>query len=97
MLVKLDEKDFGEYIDSIYELAPDRSKSMYPIYSDGMKTKNDFVERALKSFTVDDEEILLFVLDDIVLGWVHYYYHKDDNHYSAHTFQAQSHSDIMFK
>jgi len=97
MLVKLEEKDFGKYIDSIYELALDRSKSMYPIYSDGIKTKKDFVDKALKSFSVDDEEILLFVLDDIVLGWVHYYYLKDDNYFSAQTFQAQAHIDIMFK
>lgn len=36
------EQDFNTYFDFVYELALDQSKSGYPTYSDGIKTKEMF-------------------------------------------------------
>ena len=42
MLRKLEEKEFDKYLDMMYELACDYSKSSYPTYNDGIQTKEIF-------------------------------------------------------
>ncbi len=45
-MLRLCEKDeFDQYIDLAYELALDLTRSGYPTYCDGIKTKKMFVER----------------------------------------------------
>lgn len=80
MLKKLEKKDFDQYAEFAYGLALDMTKSGYPTYADGIKTKNDFIARAREAFSRDGEEILLFERDGEVTGWIHYY-HLPDDHY----------------
>lgn len=80
MLKKLEKKDFDQYVEFAYELALDMTKSGYPTYADGIKTKNDFITRAREAFSRNGEEILLFERDGEVTGWIHYY-HLPDDHY----------------
>lgn len=58
MLKKLREQDFDRYLDFAYQLALDMTKSGYPTYADGIKTKDDFVARAREAFSADNEEML---------------------------------------
>ena len=46
MLRKCTEQEFEKYIDFAYTLALESSKSGYPTYNDGIKTKEMFIERA---------------------------------------------------
>lgn len=80
MLVPLLEKDFDKYIDFAYELALDPVRSGYPAYFDGIKTKSDFIDRARKAFERPGEEILLYQLDGVVEGWIHYGYLEEDQY-----------------
>ena len=64
----------------------DLTKSSYPTYTDGIKTKEDFVQKARVSFKKDNQEILLFELDGSVEGWIHYYVLKEDAYVSFNAF-----------
>lgn len=80
MLKKLQQQDFDQYVDYAYQLSLDTTKSGYPTYADGIKTKDDFVARARKSFSTDNEEILLYEQDGKAAGWIHYYYLPEDHY-----------------
>lgn len=43
------EQEYEKYIDFVYEIAIDQSKSGYPTYSDGIKTKEMFIESSKKA------------------------------------------------
>ena len=70
MLVPLQEKDFDKYIDFAYELALDPARCFYPVYFDGIKTKEYFIAKARRAFTRPTEEILLYQADGAVEGWL---------------------------
>ncbi len=80
------EQDFTKYADFVYSLAVDPSKSGYPTYSDGIKTKEMFLERAQKAFARETEEILLFEYNENVEGWIHYYCIPEDKYLSTVSF-----------
>ena len=86
MLRKLLESDFDRYAEKAYRLALNPLTSGYPTYSDGIKTKNDFMERSRKAFQRDNEDILLFEKNGIVKGWIHYYYLKDAHYLDTCSF-----------
>ncbi|MDE7284118.1 MAG: hypothetical protein K2N85_11150 [Lachnospiraceae bacterium] len=86
MLKKLEKKDFDKYVEFAYELALDMTKSGYPTYADGIKTKNDFITRESKAFSRNGEEILLFERDGKVTGWIHYYHLLDDHYLGTTSF-----------
>ena len=46
MLRVCHEKEFCQYADLAYELAIDKTRSAYPSYSDGIKTKAMFLTRS---------------------------------------------------
>ena len=86
MLLDCSKKEFEKYMDFAYELALDLSKSGYPTYRDGIKTKQMFVERLLKTFERNDEQMLLFVHDGAVQGLIHYYWITDDRYLQTDAF-----------
>lgn len=80
-MLRLCSKDeFNHYVDFAYELALDLTKSGYPTYCDGVKTKKMFVERSLKAFERETEQMLLFELEGEVQGLIHYYWIPDDQY-----------------
>ena len=48
-----------QYLDSAYELALDMSRSCYPTYADGLKTRADFDAHAARPFQRDNYTMLL--------------------------------------
>ncbi len=72
MLTPLKREEFDKHIDFVYALALDPARSGYPTYTDGIKTRADFVERAKKAFERENEEILLYEREDRIAGWIHY-------------------------
>lgn len=83
MLTPLKETEYQAYIDYAYGLALDRTKSSYPTYTDGLKTKEDFIKYAARAFQRDNQELLLFEDGGRVLGWVHYYVIPEDRYIGA--------------
>lgn len=80
MLRSCSKNEFDQYTDFVYELATDLTKSGYPTYCDGIKTKVKFVERSLKAFERDTEHMLLFVYEGEVQGMIHYFWIPEDHY-----------------
>lgn len=80
MLHILLEGEFDKYIDFAWELAQDQTRSGYPTYTDGIKTKQDFVRREKEAFTREGEAIFLFEQDGQAEGWIHYCALPQDNY-----------------
>ena len=86
MLVKAAREDIEQYIDFAYSLAMDQTKSGYPLWSDGVSTKEEFVDRVWKSYHSDDREILLFIQDGAVEGWIQFFYIEQDRYLQTNGF-----------
>lgn len=97
MLRKCTEQEYKKHADFVYGLALDPSKSGYPTYSDGIKTKAMFFERAEKAFSRETEEILLFEYEGTVEGWIHYYFLPEDNYLSTVSFNVDSHTETALR
>lgn len=90
MISILQIKDFNKYIDFVWELAQDQTKSGYPTYTDGIKTKQDFINRERKAFSSENEDILLFTLNGQTEGWIHYCARPQDNYLDTCTFNIRT-------
>lgn len=61
MLRTLKPEEFEKYAEYAYSLALDMSRSSYPTYADGIKTREDFMSKAKRGISGDpNTEILLF-------------------------------------
>lgn len=89
MLIRLKKDDIDKYIEWAYSLALDINRSSYPTYIGGIKTKEDFINVALKSFDEKNSEILLYCNDSKIFGWIHYFYLPQDDYISFHTFLTE--------
>lgn len=94
MLRTLKQEEFEQYAEFAFSLALDLSKSGYPTYTDGIKTKEDFIRTAKKAFEKENEEILLFFLEDEVKGWIHYYFLPEDNYLSPESFLTEASTEV---
>lgn len=90
MLIKLQEKDFDRYVSFVYELALDQTRSSYPTYTDGIKTREDFIRRSREAFGRDTEEILLFEQAGRTEGWIHYRCLPEDSYLDLCSFNVRS-------
>ena len=88
MLRLCSKEEFFHYLDFAYELASDLTKSGYPTYCDGVKTKEMFVKRSVKAFERENEQMLLFELEGEVQGLIHYYCLPEDRYLDTCFFLA---------
>jgi hypothetical protein len=58
----------------------DLSKTSFPVYVDGIKTKENFIRRAKKGMQSKNEEILIFIDNGSVQGLIHYYVLEEDKY-----------------
>lgn len=84
MLRLLKDSEFNTCIGFAYELALDPARSGYPVYFDGMKTREDFVSRTRKALERPGEDVLLFVEGGEAEGLIAFE-HSEEEHY-LHTF-----------
>lgn len=76
MLRKLQEHEFDALAEMAYALSQDLSKTSFPLYTDGVKTKADFLNA--NRLHRKDHEILVYERDGEIQGWVHYYTLPED-------------------
>lgn len=86
MLIKAAKEDIAQYMDFAYSLALDQAKSGYPLWSDGISTKEEFVDYVWESYRNDDRDILLFVVDGVVEGWIQFFYIEQDRYLQTNGF-----------
>ena len=89
MLIKPDLKQINDYKEYAYALSQDLSRSSFPTYLDGIKTKEDFMSTIDNALKGDISEILLYAENDQVLGWIHYYWLEDDKYIGFDTFDIE--------
>ena len=90
MLVKAVKEDIEQYMDFAYSIAMDQAKSGYPLWSDGISTKEEFVDHVWKSYRNDDRDILLFIVDGVVEGWIQFFYIEQDRYLQTNGFLINS-------
>lgn len=93
MLQKLTDATWREYVDYAYELALRPDCTSYPVYYDGIKTKEEFVSRTEKAFFIEGEEILLYREEESPCGWIHYYYLREDNYLATVSMSFSAHME----
>ncbi|MCC8051669.1 MAG: hypothetical protein LIP10_13620 [Clostridiales bacterium] len=96
MLVKATKEDIKQYMDFAYSLAMDQTKSGYPLWSDSVSTKEEFVEQAWKSFHNDYRDVLLFVIDGAVEGWIQFFYIEQDRYLQTNGFLINRNTEQAF-
>lgn len=89
MLIKADKKLADEYREFAYGLSQDLSRSSFPTYLDGLKTKEDFMQTIDRTIGADDVEILLYEDGGEVVGWIHYYWEDEDKYVGFFAFYTQ--------
>lgn len=86
MLLKAAKEDIAQHMDFAYSLAMDQTKSGYPLWSDGVSTKEEFIDHVWKSFHGDNQDILLFTIDGVVEGWIQFFYIEHDRYLQINGF-----------
>ena len=93
MLVTATKADIEKYMDFAYSLALDQTRSGYPLFSDGISTKEQFVEQVWKSYCNDDRDILLFIINGVVEGWIQFFYIEQDRYLQTNGFLINSNTE----
>lgn len=94
MLRKPKKDEFEEYSERAYVLALDPSKSSFPSYADGIKTKEDFLAVAKRGF--ENEEIYIFEHGGEMRGWIHFYVLKKDRYIGLEAFETDGFEKEQF-
>ena len=93
MLAKATKNDIEQHMDFAYSLAMDQTKSGYPLWSDGVSTKEEFVDRVWRSYESEDRDILLFLVDGVMEGWIQFFYIAEDRYLQTNGFLINNHTE----
>lgn len=73
-------------MDFAYALALDPSRSGYPTYTDGIKTKEDFLECCRYGLTNPNREVLLYLENGQISGWIQAIVEPESEYVEANIF-----------
>lgn len=97
MLTPITGRELESHVGWAYSLALDLTRSGYPTYADGIKTREDFIGRARLGLARENEEMLLFSVDGQVCGWIQWYWLTDDQYAQAISFLTAAHTEAALK
>lgn len=86
MLKPLTNDNYKNYLDWAYSLALDMTRSGYPTYADGLKTRAEFDEIAALAHEREHEGALLFEDNGRTLGYIHYFAKPEDKYLDTRAF-----------
>ena len=89
MLARATMQDIRDYGDWAYSLALDPTRSGYPTYCDGIKTKAEFLTAAKQALMRETEELLLFRMDGAVEGWISLTWIPEDGYLQVDSFNIR--------
>ncbi|MBQ8556773.1 MAG: hypothetical protein IJ438_13020 [Clostridia bacterium] len=92
MLTRLTEQEYEQYAPWAYDLAMTAEHSSYPTYRDGIKTREDFMQRAQRAFTDETEEVLLYLHEGKVRGWIQWYTIPEECYAGTVSFLVEDHA-----
>lgn len=88
--------EFEEYSERAYMLALDPSRSSFPSYADGIKTKEDFLAIAKRGFESENEETYIFEHGGEMRGWIHFYVLTEDKYIGIEAFETDGFEKEQF-
>lgn len=88
--------EFEEYSERAYVLALDPSRSSFPSYADGIKTKENFLAIAKRGFESENEEIYIFEHGGEMRGWIHFYVLTEDKYIGIEAFETDGFEKEQF-
>lgn len=89
MLRLLEKSEFDACVEFAYDLSQDLTRSGYPTYLDGIKTRADFIERTRKSLDRPGEDVLLFLEDGQVEGLIAFEHLEEDRYLHPNVFNIR--------
>ena len=84
MLIKATLEDIERYGEFVYQIALDQTKSGYPTYNDGIKTREQFFAHAEEDVNNEESEVLLYFSEGRMEGWIEYFWIAEDNYFQLH-------------
>ena len=88
--------EFEEYSERAYMIALDPSRSSFPAYADGIKTKEAFLAIAKRGFESENEEIYIFEHGGEMRGWIHFYVLTEDKYIGIEAFETDGFEKEQF-
>lgn len=88
--------EFEEYSERAYMLALDPSRSSFPSYADGIKTKEAFLAIAKRGFESENKEIYIFEHGGEMRGWIHFYVLTEDKYIGIEAFETDGFEKEQF-
>lgn len=92
MLRKATHLEMERYMDFAYELAIDPKHSGYPVYFDGIKTKEDFVKNTWRSYWETNRDVLLFIHEGRVEGLIRFFILEKDRYLQTDGIYTAAHT-----
>lgn len=93
MLIRPTAEEAEKYIDFAYELALDPTRSGYPTYTDGIKTKEDFVRNIRRGLAEEKGyQLLLYMEDGKTAGMICFYCIPEDVYLQTVIFNIAGHT-----
>lgn len=89
MLKPLEKSEFDACVDFAYELSLDLTRSGYPTYCDGIKTRQDFIDDVRKTFSRPDKKGLLFIRDGQTEGLIAFDCLEEDRYLHPYIFSIR--------
>ena len=96
MLRRPTANEFEEYSERAYMIALDPSRSSFPSYADGIKTKEAFLAIAKRGFESENEEIYIFEHGGEMRGWIHFYVLTEDKYIGIEAFETDGFEKEQF-
>lgn len=93
MLVEPAKEEVQKHMDFAYSLALDPTRSGYPTYTDGIKTRKDFEESVWKRFYGDNRKILLFEIGGRVEGLITFTFLPEDYYLQTDIFSIANRTE----
>lgn len=78
MLIKPTQDEAENQIDFAWALAQDPSRSGYPTFTDGVKTREDFEALCRSGFTSKIRRVLLYLENGMPAGWIQFFYEAEN-------------------
>lgn len=91
------EDEINDYIDFAYNIVIDQTRSSYPIFTDGIKQKQDFIKHTEKCSTRNDYETLLFIYNDELEGLIQFFLIQEDKYLQLCGFNIKSKTEEGLK
>ena len=88
--------EFEEYSERAYMIALAPSRSSFPSYADGIKTKEAFLAIAKRGFESENEEIYIFEHGGEMRGWIHFYVLTEDKYIGIEAFETDGFEKEQF-